>query len=225
MYHAQHHWESDALTEGLGRGLLFLRRKVIGVSFNERGSYALVRPSGTRQYDLAAASGPGHPDWGRLTQSRDGRWIVYLCAYQDYPEPKKGCSSRLVYDQSRNVCYRDEDLKEASPFLLIGPGDRPDTGDLDALLYARETGQEWVQADTDIHVLSREASNPNREVRVAVARVLAETRSWDPDLALALSLTERMSREDADSEVRQAAGEAANRLRGLIWRTREDRLH
>jgi len=224
-YHVLHRWESDALAEELGQSPLFLRMRIIGVNSNERGYCALVRPSGVRQYDLAAASGPGHPDRGHLAQSRDGRWIVYLSAYQDYPEAKKGCSSRLVYDQSRNICYRDEDLKEASPFLLIGPSDRLNTGDLDALLYARETGQEWVQADTDIHALSRETKSQNREVRVAVARVLAETRSWDPDLALALSLTERMFRDDADSEARQAASEAANRLRGLMWRTREDRLH
>jgi len=225
MYHAQHQWESDALTEELGRGPLFLRTKVIGVNDNERGNYALVRPSGVKQYDLVVASSPGHPDWGPLAQSRDGRWLVYLCAFQAYPTPKKGCSTSLVYDQGRNVFYGDQDLREVSPFLLIEPGDRLSAGDLHALLYARGTGLEYVHADTDVRVLDRESTSRNREVRMAVARMLAQTDpSDDNEVPLAMHALERMSREDTDPAVRQAAGEAADRFRGLVERTREDRL-
>ena len=217
-YHVQCQWESDALTEETGGGPLFLRTKLIGVNPNERGYRAIVRPSGLKQFDLAAATSPGCPDAGRLAQSRDGRWLICLCAWQGSPKPKMGCATSLVYDLKLKTFYGDGTLADISPFLLIGPDDRLNGKDLEALLYTRgSVGQEYIRGDTEVPVLCRECTNPNREVRTAAAKMLTQIDLWnDRDVALARRTLGRMSGDDSSPGVRQAASEALTDLTRLV---------
>jgi len=171
-YHVQR-WqvlqaESEAFTQEISRGTLFLRTRVIGDVYGEFSSAPLVRPAGG-QYDIergayrGAMSGPR-----RLIQSKDGRWILFI--YYGGPETPstRGCWTSLAYDVPARKLIADTGLRGLSPFILIGPSDMLNRGDLDELAEARQTPSRAPRDD----VLEADLSHPNPRVREAVAQLL-----------------------------------------------------
>lgn len=211
-YHWLHRWESEALADEVSLGV-FLRTRVIGVNDNERGYYALVRPTGVARYRLPRPTG-GRPDRSHLAESRDHRWVVSLSSYQSYPRPKNGCAANLIYDQVAGKFFDWKELGRLSPFLLVEPGDQLERGDVEALLVG---GQEYVQGCSDVRVLSQDSTNPNPAVRAVVAQLLAETYPGDEaNVTLATRVLEQMADKDADPGVRKAARGALAGLRSSV---------
>jgi len=134
VYHVQRFWESDVLTRELSRDALFLRTQVIAGSYSEYLSVALVRPA---QPGYEFARNRVWKDGGRLVRSTDGGIIAFIYGFHSYSSKTTGCATDLVYNLSTGQRWSTDDNPErlftVSPFVLLGPTDRLNTGDVQAM--------------------------------------------------------------------------------------------
>jgi len=210
VYHVQHQWETDLLTEEVSRGRLFLKARVLGDAGEYDGAL-VVRPKGAKQYAFSADGPPftlGKDD-GRLVTSPDGRWILFIYAYSTFPQDVHGCATNLAYSLSARSFCGGQNLPSLSPFVLIRAEDSLLPGDVGALVYVLENNQAYVHVEPDIELLVQDASHPDPRVREVVARMLPHYRY---DRPVVLETLTRAAAQDPDLNVRQAAQASLSEL-------------
>jgi hypothetical protein len=193
----------DVLAEKLPGDVLFDRSRVIGTSAYESLGAPVVRPAGEEGYALEKpADGVSSRSVARLVATADEQWLVLIFPHV-YPRRGTGCLGDLAYDLESGAFYGQDDVLELSPFILVGPEDDLEPGDIEVLLD-EQTNAPTIQALlTGIH-------HPNARVRRVVVQALAARREYS---ARARPILEELARSDEDAGVRQAAEAALAELR------------
>ena len=136
-YRVQRFGEWDILSEELSRDRYFIRTRVLAVTQGVRRGVPVVRPADAAEYRLPKFEESEQKNRGRLVQSSDGRWLVFLypsaAGFVHSLDPEDwcyGCKTSLAYDLREKEPYGGDSLDLLSPFFLIGPDDQPDEEDL-----------------------------------------------------------------------------------------------
>jgi hypothetical protein len=118
------------------------------------------------------------------------------------------------YDNSGNI-------QGISPFMLIGPRDEPDPGDVAAICKALEGFLSRFEevGVPDLDRLVSSTKSDNSAIRQAAAQMLG---SYRPAAKFAIPALEGMSGHDPNLRVRVAAAGSLVRLRKLAARHRSD---
>ncbi len=171
IFHVQRFWESDILTQEISNDFLFLRTKVIVGNYNEYAGLAIVRPEGAaynwnkpkNRYSTGKST-------GKLVSSTDGKFIAFIFPYDSYPNNKVGCATNLAYNLrtgQRWGAEKTNEIYDFSPFALVGPTDKININDVEAMT---EGDGAWVSSCQNKEVIKGLRRSENPWIRVAVAR-------------------------------------------------------